>query len=136
MTLRLLADIEDRQVNVFKNTQVRPHMVHPRVCGENYLGRKQMELTNGSPPRVRGKPSFFDNIWFMVPVHPRVCGENTILTQWIIVMCGSAPRVRGKLVNTLQCGQYFSVHPRVCGVNTIEGPCFGNSAIASPSREI
>ena len=30
---------------------------HPRRCGENGISGRETELTQGSPPQVRGKPS-------------------------------------------------------------------------------
>ena len=29
---------------------------HPRVCGENALGKTRITVAMGSPPRMRGKP--------------------------------------------------------------------------------
>ena len=89
---------------------------HPRVCGENEAQRTIAELSDGSSPRVRGKP-----VPERVPVrpaglipacagktavaasprtgtgaHPRVCGENSLPDHRHLDSRGSSPRVRGK----------------------------------------
>ena len=89
---------------------------HPRVCGENRAVAWTMFSTNGSSPRVRGKPfSKFAEILvprlipacagktkrrYQRPVnsraHPRVCGENRVLPKNLLSPSGSSPRVRGK----------------------------------------
>ena len=69
---------------------------HPRRCGENLPDFKFTGDVKGSPPQVRGKPGWGDNIFdnyritpagagktVFIPVllklpqdHPRRCGEN------------------------------------------------------------
>ena len=91
---------------------------HPRVCGENLKREKTVDLTRGSPPRVRGKqggkrirkaeeritpacagktiraslPNCFQKD------HPRVCGENLLKLLPVNLDKGSPPRVRGKRI--------------------------------------
>ena len=72
-------------------------MDHPRVCGEKYTHQQHSFLTQGSPPRVRGKgcPLVEKTVarritpacagkrygWKVTDCkiwdHPRVCGEKT-----------------------------------------------------------
>ena len=89
---------------------------HPRVCGENRLGKITMPYEEGSSPRVRGKPVFRGSLragYRLIPAcagktsrgngcrarrpaHPRVCGENSIKIRRRSGPAGSSPRVRGK----------------------------------------
>ena len=77
------------------------HADHPRACGENADLSNPNIMTEGSPPRMRGKPCFEDadravrritpahagkttpdkiyTVW--QPDHPRACGENGGDTQ-------------------------------------------------------
>ena len=96
----------------FKNTL----WDHPRACGENVPALRVVQVADGSPPRVRGKP-------FRPPPaapprritparagkthtryicdtaladHPRACGENLMYYCMECGAEGSPPRVRGK----------------------------------------
>ena len=89
---------------------------HPRVCGENNIGSFPASKSQGSSPRVRGKPidsSVFRQHHGLIPAcagktaarlrrggwfgaHPRVCGENVGFWGLVWCMWGSSPRVRGK----------------------------------------
>ena len=91
---------------------------HPRVCGENRRNRHCAGAWIGSPPRVRGKLTFYEYSLFLPRItpacagktavcaflrwgrqdHPRVCGENYRLYNTSICSGGSPPRVRGKPV--------------------------------------
>ena len=100
-----------------KNTPLQGHgMDHPRVCGENRCSGVQPCLTQGSPPRMRGKPRLIDeggHCSGITPAyagktrwqrlgqratrdHPRVCGENVVPLLEIPELRGSPPRMRGK----------------------------------------
>ena len=90
---------------------------HPRVCGENTGVPQIASSSNGSPPRVRGKPEALQTTpgelritpacAGKTPVarpwrcrhkdHPRVCGENCGCKPAQYLTAGSPPRVRGKL---------------------------------------
>ena len=94
-----------------------PASDHPRACGENTWSNILRVLDNGSPPRMRGKPSetFADgNTIRITPAHagktpahrlckslrtdhPRACGENKNFPLQFLVAVGSPPRMRGKL---------------------------------------
>ena len=89
---------------------------HPRRCGENGISGRETELTQGSPPRMRGKPKEYtdkqdvagitpadagktsvkgsnrNNYWD----HPRGCGENFSVIPCPKYGKGSPPRMRGK----------------------------------------
>ena len=91
------------------------HAVHPRVCGEQRLGKARRCTGIGSSPRVRGtatdSPSKYQTHRFIPAcagnrqtsstnperstVHPRVCGEQSVSRKSTISPGGSSPRVRG-----------------------------------------
>ena len=92
---------------------------HPRVCGENGGVNLQTIETDGSSPRVRGKPhadysaaardrlipACAGKTAASLPItrssqaHPRVCGENDATDKFQNTLKGSSPRVRGKLLH-------------------------------------
>ena len=89
---------------------------HPRVCGENTGVPQIASSSNGSPPRVRGKPEALQTTPGELRItpacagktprsatatsstadHPRVCGENQRGLTKRFHTRGSPPRVRGK----------------------------------------
>ena len=89
---------------------------HPRVCGENMISTKGTARSEGSSPRVRGKPcsrTCRPRRARLIPAcagktggrprrragraaHPRVCGENLYEKYPDSAYSGSSPRVRGK----------------------------------------
>ena len=89
--------------------------VHPRVCGERFIGSFLIHPTCGSSPRMRGTPDAWfdcaDEVRFIPayagnasaqpneesakPVHPRVCGERDEGGKPAYAGCGSSPRMRG-----------------------------------------
>ena len=89
---------------------------HPRVCGENRPRPDAGQGREGSPPRVRGKPtttrrgarprgitpacagktSYGIRSVSFNRDHPRVCGENLRPPMSAPARIGSPPRVRGK----------------------------------------
>ena len=90
---------------------------HPRGCGENRNPLRRVGNKNGSPPRMRGKPSREEVTFFFPRItpadagktikdkkgcysqqdHPRGCGENLYLQTYRQGRKGSPPRMRGKL---------------------------------------
>ena len=88
---------------------------HPRVCGEQIVPVVAIEITAGSPPRVRGtelSQYIYDSLHRITPAcagnsilwrkrgigetdHPRVCGEQKQLVPEGVQDKGSPPRVRG-----------------------------------------
>ncbi len=101
-----------------KSSSVRlfAHRDHPRGCGENYLFRFYMTPSEGSPPRMRGKPPAPEQEQPVVGItpadagktvqcsvafwpkkdHPRGCGENITSSGYKSSTVGSPPQVRGK----------------------------------------
>ena len=94
---------------------------HPRACGENGAQEPAAERTDGSSPRVRGKPRGAVRApWGprIIPAragktslrradsssradHPRACGENARMSWGPRPASGSSPRVRGKRPHVL-----------------------------------
>ena len=98
----------------------RPHWRsepdHPRACGANSRWSIPAPATNGSSPRMRGKPRRDrqqDAILRIIPAHagqtrtagagrcghadhPRACGANPSSLAICVVSNGSSPRMRGK----------------------------------------
>ena len=89
---------------------------HPRACGENTSAWIHGNSSDGSPPRVRGKPAVELRELAAVRItparagktrrlpvasrrnwdHPRACGENAMQQDEQTRYVGSPPRVRGK----------------------------------------
>ena len=114
---------------------------HPRVCGENRIADELKAGAQGSPPRVRGKPStpvsspkpdgitpacagktkkrgLEVRVW---RDHPRVCGENESMAYWESYEEGSPPRVRGKQGAHVKCGNRQGITP-ACAGKTLARP--------------
>ncbi len=92
-----------------------PSSVHPRVCGERFIGHAGNGSASGSSPRVRGTrppahagqlpqrfiPACAGNAGQCAAgitprsVHPRVCGERIGAARTRREISGSSPRVRG-----------------------------------------
>ena len=70
---------------------------HPRGCGENIRAYSVCVIGAGSPPRMRGKPSYDGEEHEVTVDHPRGCGENDYGSYTIGDALGSPPRMRGKL---------------------------------------
>ena len=90
---------------------------HPRACGENLNLESSKNIGMGSPPRMRGKPTFHSDGTVRIGItpahagktakragelmlakdHPRACGENTVPKIGTPSRMGSPPRMRGKL---------------------------------------
>ena len=97
-------------------SQASEYWDHPRGCGENPIGTALEVRTNGSPPRMRGKPKHrpeVDPCLRITPAdagktilrhfrrfgsrdHPRGCGENSSPCSKRLQASGSPPRMRGK----------------------------------------
>ncbi len=92
-----------------------PKTVHPRACGEHFLGVVQVTICPGSSPRMRGThlpilaghwsgrfiPAHAGNtssLPVILPrdaVHPRACGEHGSANAQNWLRDGSSPRMRG-----------------------------------------
>ncbi len=93
--------------------------VHPRGCGEQFVGLGSLEIMFGSSPRVRGTGQHghrFHRWLRFIPagagnsctgsgpstsrsVHPRGCGEQVASTVRVRWPSGSSPRVRGTVLH-------------------------------------
>ena len=91
---------------------------HPRACGENRASLLFVPISQGSPPRMRGKrvkgkdlpeqdgitPAHAgktrgSGCWCDdIRDHPRACGENRQGNKALPCRAGSPPRMRGKRV--------------------------------------
>ena len=91
---------------------------HPRACGENSFLTDTWTMRRGSPPRMRGKRGFREQVyeqngitpahagktyfavlpWFVRGDHPRACGENEMIELRFAQIRGSPPRMRGKRI--------------------------------------
>ena len=67
------------------------------MCGENPYISGDGVILKGSPPHVRGKPSYYQVVGYIDKDHPRMCGENRGLLKHLSLFSGSPPHVRGKL---------------------------------------
>ena len=92
--------------------------VHPRACGEHWLGSLLGCSAGGSSPRMRGTrqtrpggpacrrfiPAHAGNtivtniLRHITAVHPRACGEHYFLSRTLGGKNGSSPRMRGTLI--------------------------------------
>ena len=117
--------------------------VHPHVCGEYEVTRKEILVIHGSPPRVWGILKQLRNIpsdrrftptcvgntlpnpsaLKLLPVHPHVCGEYLALGFVLMLIAGSPPRVWGilKQIDLLIPSTRFTP------------TCVGNTAIQAAS---
>ena len=95
---------------------VRRDRDHPRVCGEKTAPRHRLHLAKGSPPRMRGKGCYMQELSGETGItpayagksrvaalrltlhrdHPRVCGEKPAVAVLFSKTMGSPPRMRGK----------------------------------------
>ena len=93
---------------------------HPRACGEKTFKTYELDVSRGSPPRMRGKvlppplaalhrgitPAYAGKSYCSrrrgsdPQDHPRVCGEKRSLSSSSRAKMGSPPRLRGKVVTS------------------------------------
>ena len=108
---------------------------HPRVCGEKTEIAYVVFLSEGSPPRVRGKayrikPHCVNaritpacagkskgccGVGIPLEDHPRVCGEKQAEQDLIATRQGSPPRVRGKVPFPVLHGFGAGITPACAG---------------------
>ena len=102
---------------------------HPRACGEKTFKTYELDVSRGSPPRMRGKvlppplaalhrgitPAYAGKSYCSrrrgsdPQDHPRVCGEKHTAQRAIGYAGGSPPRMRGKVMFAI----LGSVIPRI-----------------------
>ena len=112
---------------------------HPRRCGENFVASTSITCDAGSPPQVRGKPSYnceehevtgitpagagktvrFLHTVFALKDHPRRCGENAARMLLRLLMKGSPPQVRGKLAWSIPSATSSRITPAGAGKTVI-----------------
>ena len=120
---------------------------HPRMCGEHYVHRPQLDWDVGSSPHVRGARCFatvFLDGFGIIPAcagstcpsrpsaatagdHPRMCGEHRICCQSCKISTGSSPHVRGALVQDFLQGLSTGIIPASAG-NTMHPDIFMGSS--------
>ena len=108
---------------------------HPRVCGEKVSGSREISVTIGSPPRMRGKDMVLSVSLSNVRITPAYAGKSARLKSEREPVNGSPPRMRGKgcyndyhkqerritpayagkSVLPLSVASFLWDHPRVCG---------------------
>ena len=108
---------------------------HPRVCGEKMVRRSDSRLSQGSPPRMRGKEDHIMSkkkrngitpacagkspavlqwprvLWD----HPRMCGEKSSAASSPATPSGSPPHVRGKVCHLDGDGLIVGITPACAG---------------------
>ena len=117
---------------------------HPRMCGEHYVHRPQLDWDVGSSPHVRGARCFatvFLDGFGIIPAcagstcpsrpsaatagdHPRMCGEHRICCQSCKTSTGSSPHVRGALVQDFLQGLSTGIIPACAGSTQWRFECF------------
>ena len=105
------------------------------MCGEKLCINLRRCFCLGSPPHVRGKPSFsrpaFAEHWITPACagksthslnidrsrrdHPRMCGEKNIDFYFAFVLVGITPACAGKSDVLLCEAVLLQDHPRMCG---------------------
>ena len=108
---------------------------HPRMCGEKSPLKSPLAMPSGSPPRVRGKVSFFLSMLSpqrITPAHagksrrcssshwtsrdhPRACGEKTGNDKLSPPSLGSPPRMRGKAHRSMSLCLWSRITPACAG---------------------
>ena len=111
------------------------HQDHPRMCGKNVPGDISKTPEEGSPPRVREKPTNLLKLILKLRItpayagktscvlssglrdrdHPRMCGKNHKANTSICVCLGSPPRVREKLKRRHHCHALSGITPASAG---------------------
>ena len=115
---------------------------HPRRCGENLNYLNNDNITEGSPPQVRGKQpdKYLLNVGKRITPagagktdlqamrfrkhedHPRRCGENLTLPTGRSPKLGSPPQVRGKPPSLYKNTQRRRITPAGAGKTQMK-PC-------------
>ena len=94
--------------------------IHPR-CGENGISGRETELTQGSPPRMRGKPKEYTDKQDVAGITPADAGKTSVKgsnrnNYW------DHPRGCGEIFSVIPCPNYGKGSPPrmrgppVCGI--------------------
>ena len=112
---------------------------HPRMCGEHYVHRPQLDWDVGSSPHVRGAlretrqklqysgiipacaGSTFDMIEILRQIgdHPRMCGEHVRRQSVRQLLTGIIPACAGSTQTHRLHDQPRRDHPRMCGEHDV-----------------
>ena len=118
---------------------VRRDRDHPRVCGEKTAPRHRLHLAKGSPPRMRGKGCYMQELSGETGItlayagksrvaalrltlhrdHPRVCGEKRPAVDGKRPLRGSPPHVRGKVKDPVPVSALVGITPACAGKSLI-----------------
>ena len=129
----------DAGKTLFAISIARLYWDHPRGCGENAPARSSSSPTQGSPPRMRGKPFAPRRYHYRVGItpadagktfclngqnpptgdHPRGCGENVFVRMKRAERNGSPPRMRGKLSYICPLCSKYGITPADAGKTCI-----------------
>ena len=108
---------------------------HPRVCGEKLKFGTNVTKNPGSPPRVRGKGCYMQELSGETGItpayagksqpwrsysqrrwdHPRVCGEKRPAVDGKRPLRGSPPHVRGKVKDPVPVSALVGITPACAG---------------------
>ncbi len=112
---------------------------HPRVCGKDVEPVAGGVGVQGSPPRVRERPSFLIAFSFKFRItpacagktfhgamigfdsedHPRVCGKDYFASSFFVGAGGSPPRVRERLLSSLLLSCLVRITPACAGKTVV-----------------
>jgi len=116
---------------------------HPRACGEHDCKRLGIEVTWGSPPRLRGaqfRPFAALTHMRITPApagsttsakvfsfppkdHPRACGEHEPTVWRLSINIGSPPRLRGAPCREYTINVYCGITPAPAGSTLAKRRC-------------
>ncbi len=108
---------------------------HPRMCGEKFSVRLDIQVLWGSPPHVRGKERVIERVPAACGItpacagkrtihargngylqdHPRMCGEKCEVFAFDWLFVGSPPHVRGKVFGFSNPVSSFRITPACAG---------------------
>ena len=87
---------------------------HPRVCGEKRVRAGGDGLSQGSPPRVRGK--VIVAMYFPIPLRiTPACAGKSLCKGSLAKQAGDHPACAGKSLSETHSAKTCKDHPRVCG---------------------
>ena len=79
-------------------------MDHPRVGGEKVVGLHKRNLSQGSPPRGRGKGTRLRYPWPLDRITPAWAGKR-VSVCWAVAVCWDHPRMGGEKLLVIFIGQ-------------------------------
>ena len=88
---------------------------HPRECGKNISVKPAETIQQGSPPRVREKPSHLKYGTRSIRITPASAGKTLLSVVIGSMSTGSPPRVREKLKPPLPLSRCVGITPASAG---------------------